>query len=212
MSTRRNANTPPFIVDDPGSWGMIAQVQRAIGGQMGAHHRRHVPIPGILMMPQRAVPIPTSGLSTSESTPVGVGRLKVVAALPDPADRLRFADDGKTLYGESPRAKRSWTFPSLTPAPVIAEEQAPVPVPPLFEILADDDLGDLPIVAPGGEYAALIVRDGRLPAMALVRLGSGLETRELVRWITGVAAAAWSPDGRLFALSGDWGVLITVEG
>ncbi len=210
MSTRRNANIPPFIAGDPGSWGMIAQVQRAIGGQMGAHHRRHVPIPGILMMPQRIVPIPVSGLSMSESTPVGVGRLKVVAALPDSSDRLRFSEDGKTLYGESPRAKRSWTFPALTPAPVIAEEQPPVAVPPGLAILADD-LGDLPIVAPGGQYAAMIVRDGRLPALAMVRLASGPQAREMVRWITGVAAAAWSPDGRILALAGDWGLLITVE-
>ena len=210
MSTRRNANVPAFIVDDPGSWGMIAQVQRAIGGQMGAHHRRHVPIPGILMMPQRIVPIPVSGLSVTESNPVGVGRLKVVAALSEPSDRLRFSDDGKTLFGESPRAKRSWAFPALTPAPVVAEEQAPVPVPPGLAVLAED-LGDLPIIAPGGDYAAMIVRDGRLPAFAMLRLGDGPETRELVRWITGVTAAAWSPDGRILALAGDWGLLITVE-
>ena len=210
MSTRRNANVPAFIVDDPGSWGMIAQVQRAIGGQMGAHHRRHVPIPGILMMPHRIVPIPVSGLSVTESNPVGVGRLKVVAALSEPSDRLRFSDDGKTLFGESPRAKRSWTFPALTPAPVVAEEQPPVPVPPGLAVLAED-LGDLPIIAPGGDYAGMIVRDGRLPAFAMLRLGDGPETRELVRWITGVTAAAWSPDGRILALAGDWGLLITVE-
>lgn len=210
MTTRSGGHRPPpFIVDDPGSWAIVAQVQRAIGGQMGAHHRRHTPMPGLLMLPQRHVPIERAGLDPEVATPVGAGRLRIAAALGDPADRLSFSDDGRTIFGESSRARRTWTLPSLTPGPVVAERRDPLPPPPEATALAGD-LGEAFIAVPGDRYGAAIVRDGRLPAFAMFHHAEDPTARRLVRWITGVAAAAWSPDGRVLALAGDWGLLVAL--
>lgn len=212
MASRIGRRPPAFLTDDPGAWSIVAQVQREIGGRMNAHHRRHVPVPGLVPLPQRAVPIARSGLAADERLPVGVGRLRVAAALPDPVDVLRFSDEGRTLHGESPRAVRSWTLPSVAPGPVEVRDRAPLPPPPDLSALAGDLAGHR-IPTPAPDVVGVIVRDGRLPALALVReRGPGPADRELVRWITGVAAAAWSPDGRVLALGGDWGLLLALEG
>ena len=51
---------------------------------------------------------------------------------------------------------------------------------------------------------AVYTREGRLDVIALVRESD----RAIVRWVRGARAAAWSADGRYFALGGPWGVVL----
>lgn len=211
MSTggRRGGHAPPpLITDDPGPWGVVSHVQRAIGGMMGgASARRRPPTPGLLNTPGKSTTIPMLGLAGAEAS-VGAAPLRIAAALPDPADRLRFSDDGATLIGESPRAKRTWAIPALVSTSVVAENRIhQAEALPEYTQLGDD-LGDALVVAPDGIHGLVIVREGRLPVLAIMRLGS---ERGLVRWITGVAAAAWSPDGNALAIAGDWGLLLALR-
>ena len=209
MSSRRGGHqAPALIVEDPGPWGVVSDVQRAMGGMMGGGGtRRQHSTPGLLHVPAKVTPIPAVGLA-KDAVPVGAGPMRIAAASADPADRLWFSDDGLTLFGESPRAKRTWAMPTLTLGPVVAEKRETTLAPPPDSSHLGDDLGDLIVPAPGGQYGAVIVRDGRLPVLAILRLAP---ERALVRWITGVAAAAWSPDGRVLAIAGDWGLLIALE-
>ena len=59
---------------------------------------------------------------------------------------------------------------------------------------------DLPVVAvaPDGETVAVHSREGRSDVIAVIRISDG----SLVRWVRGARAAAWSADGRHFALGG----------
>lgn len=210
MSTRRGGHRPPpFIPDDPGTWSIVSHVQAAIGAGLRAHVQRGAPTPGLLLNAPRGAPITLEGL-TSERVPVGAGRMRIVAALSDPADTLHFSDDGQVLHGQSPRARRTWTLPKLTPGPVVHDERGPLSSAPEPDILAGD-LGERLIPAPGGAFGAMIVRDGRTTAAVILRLAEDPAARSLIRWITGVAGLAWTPDGRVLALSGDWGVLLTLE-
>lgn len=210
MSSRRGGHTPPpFIPDDPGTWAIVSHVQAAIGQGMRAHVQRGAPTPGLLISAPRSAPLALEGI-TDQVVPVGAGRMRIVAALADPADTLHFSDDGSVLHGQSPRARRSWTLPKLTPGPVVHEERGPLPSAPEPSELASDLDGQL-ITAPGGAFGAVIVRDGRTTAAAFLRLADEPAKRTLVRWITGIAGLAWSPDGRVLALSGTWGLLLCLE-
>jgi len=68
------------------------------------------------------------------------------------------------------------------------------------------DEAELPgaVAAPGGEYLGVHTREPRAEVIAILRAGD----RGLVRWIRGARTVAWSDDGRLMALGGDWGVIL----
>ncbi|MBI2683986.1 MAG: hypothetical protein HYX33_01115 [Actinobacteria bacterium] len=205
----RGHRLPPFIVDDPGTWSIVAQVQRALGGHMSGLSRRQPATPGLLVTPQRPIPIPLVGIAGA-SLPVGAGRIRIAGALGDSVDTLSFSEDGATLFGATARSRRSWTFPTLAPGPTVVEERAHLAPPPSAASLADD-LGDAVVRSAVAAVGAVIVRDGRLPALAIVGIDDGGIATGLRRWITGVTAAAWSPDGRILAIGGDWGILLALE-
>ena len=64
---------------------------------------------------------------------------------------------------------------------------------------------DLPgaVADPTGTVVAAFTREGRFDVVALLR-----DDRSVVRWVRGVRAATWSPDGLRLALGGTWGVLL----
>lgn len=158
-----------------------------------------------MLAPPPDVGLALAGLGTS-ATPAGAGAGRLVAAAREPAFALAFDPSGDVLRGVSPYVRRAWSLPDLIPGP---EEHpgddpaAALPDPAPAALLAEDP--PAPIAeAPGGGLAALLVREGRMSVVALVRPSD----RALVRWIRGARAAAWSPDGALLAVGGEWGVIL----
>jgi hypothetical protein len=101
---------------------------------------------------------------------------------------------------------RAWAVPALS---LHAEERpGDDPAAELPPPVAPDSLHekDLPVVAtaPGGDHIAVHSREGRNDVIAIIRTSDG----SLARWVRGARAAAWSADGRHFALGGPWGVLL----
>lgn len=201
MSTRP-LPPPATIPDDPGPWSVVSSVfSRA--GRPG--RRRELPPVGLMLAPPPDLPLALAGTDDT-ATLAGAAPVRVLAAAREPAFTLQFDAGGATLRGVSPYVIRTWSLPELLrpteerpgddPAAAL-----PPPVPP------GELTGDLPgaVVAPGGDFAAVPTLEGRARVLALVRLSD----RALVRWIRGARAGAWSADGSLFAIGGEWGVMLT---
>ncbi len=140
----------------------------------------------------------------ADATVAGVAPVRIVAGARQPAHSLRF--DGETLHGVSPFVNRAWAVPDLT----LLSEDRPgddpaAGLPPAVHPGSLDE-PELPgaATAPGGEYLGVHTREPRAEVIAIVRAGD----RGLVRWIRGARAVAWSDDGRLMALGGEWGVIL----
>jgi len=199
----RPLGPPPFIPDDPGPWAVTSHTNY-IAGRPG--RRRALPPSGLMLSPPPSLDLPTVGIA-DRSELAGAGPVRVIAAAREPAHALSVDPEGDVLRGVSPYVSRAWSLPDLA----LTLEERP----------GDDPAADLPAIehaiilaeslppviaeAPGGSLVAVTVRENRYNVVAVVRP----EDRKIVRWIRGARAAAWSPDGKLFAIGGDWGVLLT---
>ena len=201
MSTKP-LGPPAIIADDPGPWSVVSSVF-AQAGRPG--RRRPQPPMGLMLSPAPTTELELAGLDPS-SPVAGVGRIKVVAAAREPAYALSADADGATLRGVSPFVARAWSLPDL----VLASEERPAedPTAGLPQPLDADEIraggGAVLATAPGGDVIAVHTREGRNDVVALVRVADGA----VVRWIRAARAAAWTPDGRHFAIGGQWGVLL----
>lgn len=200
--TLRPLGPPELVPGDPGPWSVVTQVFH----HAGRPGRRRAPLPaGLMLAPPPDVGRALAGLGP-ERAPAGSGPGRLVAAAREPAHALAVDGSGEVLRGVSPYVRRAWSLPDLAPGPEERLGDDPalgLPEATPAALLAESQ--PAPIAeAPGGGLAALLVREGRMSVIALVRPEDGA----LVRWIRGPRAAAWSPDGTLLALGGEWGVLL----
>ncbi|HET6689906.1 MAG TPA: hypothetical protein VFG74_03485 [Miltoncostaeaceae bacterium] len=200
MSTRP-LPPPEFLRDDPGPWSIVSSVFSQ-SGRPG--RRRPLPPTGLMLSPPPDVGLTLAGVEPG-SPVAGIGPVTVVAAAREPALTLAFDDDGAVLRGASAGVRRAWSVPDLT----LMQEERPAEdpaaaIPPQIHPAALGD-GDLPgmVADPTGTVLAAFTREGRFDVLAILR-----EDRSVVRWVRGVRAAAWSPDGLRLALGGPWGVLL----
>lgn len=201
MSTRP-LPAPAVLADDPGPWSVVSSVFSQ-AGRPG--RRRPQPPMGLMLSPAPETHLGLTGLDPA-SPLAGLGPMRVIAAAREPAFTLSFDADGVLVRGVSPFVVRAWAVPALS---LHTEErpgddpttELPPPVSP--ESLHEKEL---PVVAtaPDGETVAVHSREGRSDVIAVIRVSDG----SLARWVRGARAAAWSPDGRHFALGGPWGVLL----
>ena len=201
MSTRP-LPPPTVLADDPGPWSVVSSVFSQAGAP---GKRRPLPPMGLMLSPAPEIHLVLEGLDPDAAL-AGLAPVRMVAAAREPAFALAFDDEAGLLRGTSPYVTRAWAVPSLS---LQAEERpgddpaAALPPPVAPASLHEDDL---PVVAtaPGGDVVAVHSKEGRHDVIALIRTSDGA----LVRWVRGARAAAWSADGRHFALGGPWGVLL----
>jgi hypothetical protein len=199
MSTRP-LPPPDFLRDDPGPWSVVSSVFSQ-AGRPG--RRRPQPPTGLMLSPPPDVGLTLAGIDPA-SPVAGVGAITVVAAAREPALTLAFDGDG-LLRGASVGVRRAWSVPDLK----VVEEERPgedpaAAIPPQIHpgALADGDLHGA-VADPTGAVVAAFTREGRFDVVAVLR-----DDRSVVRWVRGARAAAWSPDGTLIAVGGQWGVLL----
>jgi hypothetical protein len=146
-------------------------------------------------------------IGTDPGAPLaGAGVVRVVAAAREPAFSLVVDPEGDILRGVSPYVRRAWSLPDLIPE--LEERPGDDPAADVPDPAPAATLGhELPAPiaeAPGRELIAVAVREARFNVVAIVRRSDG----GVVRWIRGARSAAWSGDGRLLAVGGEWGVLL----
>jgi hypothetical protein len=207
MLARPGGMPPPEVVaDDPGPWSIVSQLRRKASRAARPDKRRLPPPHGLLLSRPPQIDLPKPGL-VAHSDLAGAGPIRVIAAGREPAYRLWFDDDQRLLRGVSPFVERAWSVPDMRSQPEQRPGDDPTTglEPPLEQSELSGELRGA-VLSPGGELAAVAVRDGSAIAIALIRP----DDRALVRWIVGARAAAWSRDGGMFAVGGEFGVLLTV--
>ncbi|MCC6832300.1 MAG: hypothetical protein IT200_13215 [Thermoleophilia bacterium] len=201
MSTRP-LQPPPVVPDDPGPWSGVLEVLQRRGGLPG--RRRAEPPNGLMISPPPRTALTLAGLETGSSV-AGTGPVRVVTGAREPALRLATVPGGVT--GVSRMVRRTWAVPGLS---VSAEERPQED--PAGGLEADaliDDLaqGDLPanaVRSPDGAYAAVgVVEPPRYNGLAIVRVAD----RAVVRFIRFARCGAWSEDGEILVVGGEWGLL-----
>jgi len=207
MLARPGGMPPPEVVpDDPGPWSIVSQLRRKASRAARPDKRRKPPPHGLLLSRPPQVSLPMPGL-VEHSTLAGAGPARVVAAGREPAFKLWFDDEQRLLRGISPYVERAWSVPDMRSQPEHRPGDDPTTgLEPPLEL--SELTGELrgAVLSPGGELAAVTVRDGSALAVALIRP----DDRALVRWIVGARAAAWSGDGGMLAVGGEFGVLLLV--
>jgi hypothetical protein len=158
-----------------------------------------------MLSPPPSLDLPVVGIE-DRSDLVAAGPIRVIAAAREPAYALTFDPEGDVLHGISPYVRRAWSLPDLRLT--LEERPGDDPAAGLPEIehgmILAESLPPVMAEAPGGSLVAVTVRENRYTVVAVVRP----EDRKIVRWIRGARSAAWSADGKLFAVGGDWGVLL----
>jgi hypothetical protein len=196
---------PELIPNDAGPWSIVSYAREAQGAQLiGRGGRRRETSAALLSDFVPEIPIDRPGLDESLGV-AGGGSIRLIASNREGARGLYFEDDDKTLRGIHKNVLRRWSVPDLAvgthdypetdPAAALAAPAHP-------SMLAEPVEGE--IVAPGGRLSAAPVKLARLFGVAFVRLPE----RTLVRFIGGAACAAWTSDGQMLAIGGDWGVML----
>jgi hypothetical protein len=197
---------PEVMPDDPGPWSIVAQLRRQRARAARPDKRRAQPPHGLLLARPPQIGVPLAGLE-ERSALAGAGPVRLIAAAREPAFRLWFEDEQRMLRGLSPFVHRAWSVPDMRSEP--ERRLGDDPTAELETPLEPSELtGELrgATLSPGGELAAVAVRDGPTVALALIRP----DDRALVRWIVGARSAAWSRDGGMLAVGGEFGVLLAV--
>ncbi len=197
MSTQP-VGAPEILSEDPGPWAVVSSVFTWAGGP---GRRRKLPPMGLMLSPA-----PTGRTLVGLDADAGVAGVAPVGSSGGPAAPHSLWFDGDTLRGVSPFVNRAWALPDLA----LVSEDRPgddpaADLPPAVHPGSLDE-AELPgaVAAPGGEYLGVHTREPRAEVIAILRAGD----RGLVRWIRGARTVAWSDDGRLMALGGDWGVIL----
>jgi hypothetical protein len=190
------------VKDDPGPWSVAAPVYQGRGGR--PDRRRAAPPAGLVLSPPPQVPLQLTGLDPGASV-AGAGKIEVFGGLRESARAMRFIESDTKIEAIGPLVVRVWTLDNLAYAEEVRPDEDPAagiapPVP------AEDLAGDLPhaVSSPDGSLLAMPVRERGGVALAILRA----EDRSVVRWIRGALSAAWSSDGRMIAIGGDWGAVV----
>ena len=200
-----NRLRPDLIPDDAGAWSIISFAREAQGAQLiGRGGRRRQTSAALLSDFAPEIPLDRPGLDESLGV-AGGGLIRLIAMHREGARALYFEDDGATLRGVHKRVVRRWSVPGLdvgTHEYPETDPAAELPPPASPNAVLEPVPGE--VVAPGGRLSATPVKYGRLFGVAFIRRPE----RTLVRFIGGAACAAWTEDGQLLAVGGDWGVIL----
>jgi hypothetical protein len=205
MLARPGGTPPPEVVpDDPGPWSIVAELRRQASRAARPDKRRMAPPHGLLLSRPPQLQLPMPGLA-GESALAGAGPVRLIAAAREPAFRLWFDEEQRFLRGVSPFVYRTWSIPDMRHQPEqrLGDDPTAELEPPLEQSELTGELRGATF-SPGGELAAVAVRDGPAIALALIRP----DDRALVRWIVGARAAAWTRDGGMLAVGGEFGILL----
>ena len=202
MSTRGRISAREVLKDDPGPWSVAAPVYQ---GRMGRPDRRRaVPPAGLMLSPPPEIDLKLVGLD-DDPTVAGAGRMEIFGGLRESCRIMRFIDGDAKIEAIGPLVIRTWTIERLVQAEEERPEEDPATVltPP---VEVEELGGDLPnaVHSPEGSLLATAVRERGGVALAVLRA----DDRAVVRWVRGAISAAWSSDGQMFAIGGDWGAAI----
>ncbi len=199
----RSLPPQPVVADDPGPWSGVLDVLQRRGVRPG--RRRAEPPNGLMLMPPPQTALTLSGLDATLGI-AGAGPVRTIAAAREPALALATDAEGR-IAGFSAGVRRVWSLPELR---LVSEERpdtdpaAGLPGPVLLGDLAEGVLPDQAVLAPGGAVAAVpVAESARVSSRAIVRTDDRSVCR-LVRW---ARCAAWSSDGKILVVGGDWGLL-----